>query len=241
MWNLLISLALGAAVALGIRFGTEFGWVAAVFPGLVAAMVAYLLLARRIMKRLEGLFESTQHDVQARRIDKAVQTLETGFALSPWQFLVAAQLHSNIGILLYLKQDMDAALPHLRKSFGKMWLARAMLGAALYRKKDVAGAREVFEGAVRSNKKESVLWAAYAWVLEKEGEHQAALAVVGRGVDQNPKDEKLKAVQVTLQNGKKLKLGKIYEENWFQLYLESPPTQLVGPGFRGGRRAIYRG
>jgi tetratricopeptide (TPR) repeat protein len=241
MWNLLISLALGAAVALGIRFGTEFGWVAAVFPGLVAAMVAYLLLARRIMKKLEGLFESTQHDVQARRIDKAVQTLETGFALSPWQFLVAAQLHSNIGILLYLKQDMDAALPHLRKSFGKMWLARAMLGAALYRKKDVAGAREVFEGAVRSNKKESVLWAAYAWVLEKEGEHQAALAVVGRGVDQNPKDEKLKAVQVTLQNGKKLKLGKIYEENWFQLYLESPPTQLVGPGFRGGRRAIYRG
>jgi tetratricopeptide (TPR) repeat protein len=241
MWNLLISLALGAAVALGILFGTEFGWVAAIFPGLVAAMVAYFLLARRTMKRLEALFSTIEQDVKARRIDKAVQTLEAGFALAPWQFLVAAQLHSNIGILLYLKQDLDAALPHLRKSFGKIWTARAMLAAALYRKKDVAGAREVFEAAVRSNKKEGVLWAAYAWVLEKEGLHQDALAVLGRGVEHNPKDDRLKAVQVTLQNGKKLKLGKVYEENWFQLYLETPPTQLVGPGFRGGRRAIYRG
>jgi tetratricopeptide (TPR) repeat protein len=241
MWNLLISLALGAAVALGIRFGTEFGWVAAIFPGLIAAMVAYVLLARRIMKKLEVLFESTQHDVQAHRIDKAVKSLEAGFVLAPWQFLIAAQLHSNIGILLYLKQDLEAALPHLRKSFGKMWIARAMLAAALYRKKDVAGALGVFEAAVGSNKKEGVLWAAYAWVLEKEGRHEDALAVLGRGVQQLPKDEKLKAVQVTLQNGKKLKLGKVYEENWFQLYLEAPPTQLAGPGFRGNRRAIYRG
>jgi tetratricopeptide (TPR) repeat protein len=241
MWNLLISLALAAAVALGIRFGTEFGWVAAVFPGLVAGTVAYVVLARRIMKRLEVLFESTQHDVQARRIDKAVQSLEAGFALGPWQFLVAAQLHSNIGVLLYLKQDMEAALPHLRKSFSKMWIARAMLAAALYRKKDLAGAREVFEAAVRSNKKEGVLWAAYAWVLEKEGLHADALAVLGRAVAHNPKDEKLQTVQVTLQNGKKLKLGKLYEENWFQLLLEAPPTQLVGPGFRGNRRALYRG
>jgi tetratricopeptide (TPR) repeat protein len=241
MWNLLISLALGAAVALGIRFGTEFGWVAAVLPGVITAMIAYVVLARRIMKKLEVLFESIQHDVQARRVDKAVQTLEAGFPLARWQFLVGSQLHSNIGILLYIKQDTDAALPHLRKSFGKMWIARAMLGAALYRRKDVAGARAVFEDAARSNKKEGVVWAAYAWVLEKEGLHEDALKVVGRGVEQNPKDQKLQSVQVTLQNGKKLKLGKVYEEQWFQLYLETPPTQLQGPGFRGNRRAIYRG
>ncbi len=241
MWNLLISLALGAAAALGIRFGTDFGWVAAVFPGLLVAVVVYIVLARRVMKKLEALFESTQPDIQARRLDKAVQTLKGGFALAPWQFLIGAQLHSNIGILLYVKQDIDAALPHLRKSFSKMWIARAMLAAALYKKKDLAGARAAFEAAVRANKKEGVLWAAYAWVLEKEGQHAEALAVLGRGVAANEKDEKLKSVQVALQNGKKLKLGKVYEEQWFQLYLEPPPQQLIGPGFRGNRRALYRG
>jgi len=86
-----------------------------------------------------------------------------------------------------------------------------------------------------------MLWAAYAWVLEKEGAHDEALTVMGRAVKANPKDEKLKACQQTLQNGKKLKLGKLYEEQWFQFHLEPPPTQLIGPSFRGSRRALYRG
>lgn len=242
MWNLLISLAIGLAVAAGIRFGTEFGWVAAVLPGLVAAAAAYLLLARRTWKRLEGLFDAMQREVQAQKIDRAIQTLEKGFALAPWQFLVSAQLHSNIGILHYIKRDFEAALPHLEKSFSKNWIARGMLAASLYRKRDLAAARKVFEEAVKSSKKEGVLWSAYAWILEKEGQHEDAIAVLSRAVSANPSDEKLKSSLQALQNGKKLKLGKLYEEQWFQFHLEAPPPQLVGPGgFRGGRRAIYRG
>ncbi len=239
MYNLLISLAIGAAVALGIRFGTDFGWVAAVFPGVVALAVAYVLLVRRILKKMERLMDAMQKDVQARKMDKAVQTLQAGFALAPWQFLVAAQLHSNIGVLHYLNEEYDAALPHLEKSFAKHWIARGMLGALRYRRKDVAGARKVLDEAVKSNRKEGVLWATYAWILEKEGQHDQAIALLGRGVQANPSDDKLKASLQALQNGKKLKLGKLYEEQWFQFRLEAPPTQLIGPGFRGNRRALY--
>jgi tetratricopeptide (TPR) repeat protein len=241
MWNLLISLALGAAVTTGILLGTEFGWAAAVVPGVIAAVAAYILLARRILRKLEVLFDGMQREVQARRIEKAIQTLESGFVLAPWQFLVAAQLHSNIGILHYLKQDFDAALPHLEKSFSRNWIARAMLGAARYRKRDLAGAKQVFEDAVKTSKKEGVLWSTYAWILEKEGRHQEAIGVLARAVQANPSDEKLKASQQALQNGKKLKLGKLYEEQWFQFHLEAPPPQFAGPGYRGGRRALYRG
>ena len=143
---------------------------------------------------------------------------------------MAAQLHSNIGVLHYLTQDFDAALPHLEKSFSKHWIARGMLGALRYRRKDVAGARKVFGDGVKANRKEGVLWAAYAWILEKEGQHDEAIAVLGRGVQANPSDDKLKSSLQALQNGKKLKLGKLYEEQWFQFQLEAPPTQLVGAG-----------
>jgi tetratricopeptide (TPR) repeat protein len=241
MWNLLISLAIGLVVAAGIRFGTEFGWVAAVLPGLIAATAAYLVLARRTWKKLEVIFETMQREVQAQKFDRAIQTLQGGFALAPWQFLVAAQLHSNIGILHYLRQEFDEALPHLEKSFSRNWIARGMLGATRYRRHDLEGMKKVLDEAVKVNKKEGVLWSTYAWMLENEDRHEEAIAVLGRAVQANPADEKLKTSLQALQNGKKLKLGKLYGEQWFQFHLERMPPQLVGPGFRGGRRAIYRG
>jgi predicted Zn-dependent protease len=198
--------------------------------------------AQKSSTRVEALFDAMQKEVQAQKIDKAVQTLQGGFALAPWQFLVAAQLHSNIGILLYLKSDLDGALPHLEKSFSKNWVARGMLAALRYRKRDVAGALATFEEAVKANKKEGVLWSAYAWTLEEAGRHEEAIRVLSRAVEANGSDERLKGSLQTLQNGKKLKLGKVYAEQWFQFMLERPPPQYVGGpggGFRGNRRALY--
>jgi tetratricopeptide (TPR) repeat protein len=241
MYNLVISIAIGVAVALALALGTNLGVAAAVFPGLLAASIAYFVLARRTFKKVEAIFEAVQREAQAQKFDKAVQTLQGGFALAPWQFLVASQLHSQIGMLLYIRKDLDAALPHLEKSFSRHWIARGMLGAARYLKRDVAGATKVLEDAVKVNKKEGLLWSLYGWILEKEGRHEDAIRVLGRGAAANPSDEKLQAALQTLQNGKKLKLGKVYQEQWFQFRLEDPPPQFVGGGFRGGRRAIYRG
>jgi len=242
MYNLLISLALGIAVALALGLGTDFGWAAAVFPAILAIAIAYFVLARRTWKRLEVVFDAMQKEVQAQKIDKAVQTLQGAFALAPWQFLVAAQLHSNIGILLYLKSDLDGALPHLEKSFSRNWVARGMLGALRFRKRDVEGALAIFEEAVKASKKEGVLWSAYAWILEETGKHAQAIEVLSRAVAANASDDRLKGSLQLLQNGKNLKLGKVYAEQWFQFMLERPPPQYVGGpgGFRGGnRRALY--
>lgn len=241
MYNLLISIAVGVAVSVALALGTNLGLAAAIFPGVLAITIVYFVLMRRTWKRLEAVFDAMQKEVQAQKFDKAIQTLQGGFVLAPWQFLVASQLHSNIGILHYLKQDLEAALPHLDKSFSKNWVARGMLGAARYRKQDLEGATKVLEDAVRSNKKEGVLWSLYAWILEKEDRHEQAIAVLGRGVAANPSDEKLRTSLQSLQNGKKLKLGKLYAEQWFQFMLERPPPEFAGAGFRGGRRTIYRG
>ncbi len=241
MINLAISLAIGLAVAAAIKLGTEFGWLAAIGPGLLAAAVAYVLLAQRTRKRLEAIFQAMQKDVQAQRVDKALQTLQAGFALAPWQFLASSQLHSAMGQLLYaVRDDVDAALPHLEKSFSRDWIGRGLLAAARYRRRDLAGATKVLEDAVRTSKKEGVLWSAYAWILEKEGRHEEAIRVLGRGVAANGADEKLKTSLQALQNGKKLKLGKLYAEQWFMFRLEAPPVVMGPSPFRGGgKRALF--
>jgi tetratricopeptide (TPR) repeat protein len=238
MINLLISLAAGAAVALAILLGSSFGWAAAALPGAVVAVSAYVLLSRRTFKQLEALFEEAQKEIMAQKFEKAIRTLEGGFALAPWQFLIRAQIHSQIGVLQYVRQEFDAALPHLEKSFSRHWLARAMLATSRYRRRDLDGALKVFEAAVKSNKKEGMLWAIYAWCLDKEDRHDEAVAVMGRAAKANPSDEKVKAVLQSLQNDKKLKLGKIYEEQWFQFHLERMPPEMMGP--RGGRRVVFQ-
>jgi len=241
MYNLLISLAAGLVVTLAVRFGSNLGWVGSVLPGFLALVLAYFLLARRTWKKLEAVFGAVQKDLMAQRIDKALQTLQGGFALAPWQFLVATQLHSQIGVLRYIRQDFEGALPELKESFSRHGVARAMLALCLYRKRDLDGMRKVFEEAMKDNKKDGLVCAAYAWVEEKEGRHDAAVAVLARGVKANPSDDKLKAALQALQNDKKLKLGKLYGEQWFQFHLERVPPEMVSPpGSRGGRRVVFQ-
>jgi tetratricopeptide (TPR) repeat protein len=240
MYNLLLSLAAGIGVGLAVRLGTGLGWAGAVVPASIAAAAAYLVLARRSWKKLEVVFEETQRELQAQKFERAIQVLEKGFALAPWQFLVASQLHAQLGVLHYVRKDFDDALPHLEKSFSRHWVARAMLGAQRWRRKDVAGMRKVFDEAVKANKKEGLVWCAYAWLLDKEGRHEEAVKMLGRGAAANPSDEKLKSALQALQNDKKLKLGKLYGEQWYQFHLEAVPPQAFGGGLpRGARRAIY--
>jgi tetratricopeptide (TPR) repeat protein len=241
MYNLLISLAAGLVVTLAIRFGTSVGWVGSILPGLLALAVAYFVLARRSWKQLEALMGTVQKELLAQKFDRAVQTLEGGFKLAPWQFLVASQIHSQIGVLRYVRQEFAAAQPHLEKSFSRHGVARAMLALTHYKKKDLASMRKVFEDAAKDNKKEGLVFATWAWVEEKEGNHDQAIAVLARGLKANPGDEKLKAAAQALQNDKRLKLGKLYGEQWFQFHLEQMPPQMVSPtGGRGGRRIVYQ-
>jgi tetratricopeptide (TPR) repeat protein len=240
MINLALSLVFGFLTGLVVAIMTSLGATAAVLPGAVVAVGTYLVLVRRTWKQLEAIFDGVQKELQTQRVDKALQLLKGGFHLAPWQFLVASQLHSNIGILLFVKGDAEASVPHLEKSFSRNWIARAMLAVARYRAHDLAGALKIFEQAVKTNKKEGLLWQVYAWVLEKEGRHEEAIAVLGRAAAASPLDEKLKSSLQALQNGKKLKLGKLYNEQWFQFRLEVVPQTMLMPNHRPGRRAMFR-
>jgi tetratricopeptide (TPR) repeat protein len=239
MYNLVISLAAGLLIAAAVRLG-GFGWAAVIIPGALAAAIAYIALNLRAQKRLSARIEAAVAEAQARRFDRAIQIAKGTLAMGPWLFGTQAAVSALIGQFLWWKGENEAALPYLEAAAAGQWPARVMLAIARWRKRDMEGMRKVFEATLkgRGNRKQGLLWCAYAWLLEKEDRHEDAVRVLARGVGANPSDEKLKSALQSVQNGKKLKVGKLYME-WYNFGVEAPP-QMTPPGFRSGKRALYR-
>jgi tetratricopeptide (TPR) repeat protein len=239
MYNLLISLAAGLLVAIGIRLA-GFGWVAVIVPGVLMAAIAYVALNLRAQKRLSAMVDAAVAEAQARRFDRAIQVAKGALVMGPWLFGAEAAIAALIGQFHWWKGDHEAALPYLQKAARGQWPARVMLAVARWRKRDLAGMKQVFEETLkaRGNRKQGLLWCSYGWFLEKENLHDDAVRVLGRAVAANPSDDKLKSALQSVQNGKKLKIGKLYTE-WYNFGVEAPP-QMMPPGFRPGRRATYR-
>lgn len=245
MYNLLIALATGVVLTLLTRtFG--FNVWQSLIPGTIAFAAVYLLLARRIGNKLQALMATVQKDLQGQpssqkeaqaRVERAVKTLEAGLAYEKWQFLVAPEIHSHIGILKYMAKDLDGAQVHLAKASPRNYMAKAMEGALYYQRKDFPTMKKSFEAAVTAGKKEPLMWAVYAWCLAQNKEKDEAVKVLARGVEANPSDEKLKNSLSALQNDKRLKM-KPYEPMWWQFGLETPPPQMLGGG-GGGRRVQF--
>ncbi len=239
MYNLLLSLGMAVLAALAILLAGFSAW-AAIFPALLVFVAANIFLGRRISKKVQALLGSVQRELQARKVERAVKVLEEALKFEKWQLFLGPEIHSNIGLLLYINKDFEAARSHLEGSGQRgptSARAKAMLGCLHFNAKKSAEMRAAFEGAVKAGKKEGIVWATYAYCLEKLGEREGALRVLARAVQTNPTDEKLKALQVALQNDKRLKM-KLYEPEWYQFHLERPPPEFGGPS--GGRRVIYQ-
>ncbi len=244
MINLLLSLAAGVLGFLVFYLTGLAHALGSIFPGAVAAIGAYVFLARRSGKQLEAVMAVAQKEMMARKPERAVAALEEAFKLARWQFGVKSSLHANIGVLLYVQKKFDEAEPHLRKSAGtllRLWQAQAMLAAILFRKKQYEEMEKIFQGAMRGNKSETLLYAVYAWCESQRGEKKKAIEILQKGVSQNASDEKLKTLLGRAQNDKRLKLDG-WGEQWWQFWVETPP-QMMGPqgNVFAGRQRFGRG
>ncbi len=245
MINLLLALVAGAAGFLIFYLTGIAHAIGSIFPGLVAAIAGYILLARRTGKQLEAVMAVAQKEMMARKPERAVQALQDAFSLARWQFGITSSLHANIGVLLYVQKKFDEAEPHLRKGAAtmiKLWLAQAMLGAILFRREQYDEMEKVFDKAMRGNKSETLLYAVYAWCENQRGEKKKALEILQRGLKENPSDEKLKTLVGRAQNDKRLKLDG-WGEQWWQFWLETS-RMMQGPAAGAvfsGRQRFGRG
>jgi len=180
-------------------------------------------------------------------IDRAVEAFKKGLFLQPWQFGVGIQLNGQIGSLLFTKTQLvpdapvAAAIPYLEKArvrgrlatiFAGLWPAWAMLGVAYYKsgKDGLPKAKALFEQCLPSASREGMFWQIYAWILVKEGESEAAIAVLARAREALPSDESVAANLTALQNGKKMSM-QAYGDQWYQFGLEAPTAQMT-PGMQ---------
>jgi tetratricopeptide (TPR) repeat protein len=215
----------------------------------VVTLGLYIVLARRTFTQLQTVVALVQTELssmnqnkkeQQAKADKAIKMLEAALPLGKYQFLLEAEVHGQIGMIKYLFKDFDGAMASFLKTSARNYFARAMQAAIFFQKKDFAAMEKAFEDAVNHGKKESLMWAAYAWCLTQNKESEKAIKVLARGVENNPSDEKLKKALTALQNDKRLKMS-AWEPMWWQLGLEAPPMQQ--PQFMGGanRRRMMRG
>jgi tetratricopeptide (TPR) repeat protein len=243
MYNLILSFAAGVLVALLVRLAGFPIW-AGIIPGTLVFVGVYVVLARRIALKVQALVNAAQKELSSQptsmrdrdqKVAKSVKLLEEGLAFDKWQFLIASELHAQIGMIKYMVKDFDGAQPHLAKANPRNGIALGMLASLHYQKKDYPKSEQTFEAAVRASKKEGVLYAVYAWCLMQQKKKDEALKVLARGVAANPSDEKLKAALTAVQNDKKLKM-KAWEPLWWQFGLENPPLQQP---MGGGRRVQF--
>jgi tetratricopeptide (TPR) repeat protein len=242
MYNLLIAIAAGVAVAILVRL-LGFPLWAGVVPGTLLFAGTYIVLARRIAARIGALSQAAQKELstaasnareQKVKVEKAIRTLEEGLRYDKWQFLVAAEVHAQVGMIKYMVKDLEGAEAHLAKANARNYMAKAMQGALLFQKKEFPRMRQAFEAAVRTGKKEGLVWATYAWCLLQLKEKENAQKVLARAVKTNPTDDKLKNALTSVQNDKRMKM-KPWEPQWWQFGLEQPPMPVMG----GGRRVQF--
>jgi len=241
MYSSLIALIVGALVGGGLALATSLHPAIAVTVGAVVFALVYVLLMRQVMNKVNALMETAQKDLMANRPEKAIKVLEAAQKqYGPWQFYVAKQMNSQIGMIYYMRRDFSKAFDYLNQGFVRHWVAMAMLAITYMKRNQPSKMIETFEKTVAGTRKESLLWSLYAYCLERVGEREKAIAVLQKGLKKIAGDEHLLANLDALQNGRKMKM-QVYGDIWYQFHLEKTGT-IIRQQTKAvqGRRKIVR-
>jgi tetratricopeptide (TPR) repeat protein len=234
--SIVIALLFGAGgFAAGRHF---FGVGSGVLLGVLAFLIAVVVLARLVGKRFGAAQKEVEGHIRAQRVQKAIAGLEALRPLGRWHPLLAWSLDEQIGILRYAGlREIDEALPYLERARFKSGQAWAMLGAGLFRRGRQDDAERVFQQAMKRKPKERLVWAAYVWCALKRQRKDAALAALARARTSLPSDEGLHKMQLAIQNAKPVKM-KPFGQDWYTLQLEPVPVLPGGPGISPSHPAL---
>ncbi len=236
-----MSLLAGASVAglYLVSFRQAPWWGGLIFL-VVVSIGVFFWLSKRILGRLEPLLAEAGNHLKAQRMDQGIATLKSAFRWAPWHPMIGAQLHAQLGSVLYVTDKIGEAEPHLRKSPRSVWTARAMLACIYFRRKDAAAMRLEFEALCKDKKacKESLLWTLYAFCEKELAGKDAAIAVLERGHALMRSDEKLENNLERVKQGKDMKTQS-YEGQWYQFKVGDPPKAQQVIQRAGGGGAMH--
>ncbi|BDU74557.1 hypothetical protein [Mesoterricola silvestris] len=237
MLNLLMGLGVAIGVVLILLPLKVTLWIG-IPLGLAAGIALFIWRSRQVQNQLETIFNRAGELMKKQQFDPAIEVMKEGYALSRWQFMVKGSIDGQIGVVQYVRKKNEEAEPLLRTASYQHYIAKAMLGILQWKRGDKKQAKETFTLALKAGKKESLLYAVYAWVLNEMKERDKAIEVVNKGLAICQGDERLAAQRTCLQNNKPMKM-KVYGEQWYQFMLERPIIRQEPPPFaRISKRSI---
>ncbi|MDB4968813.1 MAG: hypothetical protein JWN44_4502 [Myxococcales bacterium] len=240
MLSIVVAILSGVVVGGLFRLtGVTHSIAGAITPGVIATIIAAIVLMRRIGKMINPVVEEAQRHLQGGRRELALKALREGLRFRMWHPLLASQLRTQIGLLLYDQGDIDGALEELKHASSRPWESPAFLGCAYFKKKDEEQMKSAFEKAVKVGEKDDLSWTVYAWCLASREKKAEAVAVLKRAVEKIPGSERLKNNLELVEGGKKMKVA-VYGDRWARFGLDGSkpgvPKQMRGfaqrPGFR---------
>jgi predicted Zn-dependent protease len=208
--------------------------------GVVAGVGLFIWLGRKVQGDLETIFKRAGELLKKQQFDKAVEVMKEGYRFSRRQFLVKGTVDGQIGMVQYLRKKNEEAEPLLRSATPQHYIAKAMLGILQWKRGETGTARTTFEAALKSGKKESLLYAVYAYILVEMKDRSRAIEVLNRGLKVCKDDDRLLTNRNLLQNNKAMKM-KVYGEQWYQFLLERPIVRQEPPPFAKVSKRAVRG
>ena len=240
MLSIVVAILSGVVVGGLFRVtGLSHSVAGAITPGVIAMIVAVIFLMRRVGGMINPVVEEAQRHLQGGRRELALKSLRDGLRFERWHPLLAPQLRTQIGLLLYDQGDIDGAVAELSRASKRPWESPAFLGCAYFKKRDEAGMVKAFEKAVKVGEKDDLSWTVYAWCLVSRDKKAEAVAVLKRALEKLPANERLKNNLELVEEGKKMKVAP-YGDRWARFGLDGSkpgvPKQMRGfaqrPGFR---------
>ncbi|MBF0198478.1 MAG: hypothetical protein HQL32_12245 [Planctomycetes bacterium] len=240
MLSLIIALLIW--IALSLAFLPIMHPVAAVIVALFPAIGALIYITRKMMNKLQPIMLQAQKQAQAKQFSLAIKTLESLLPMAKWQIMLKSQINSQIGMFLYADKKEDKALEYLEKGSPRAPDSQMILASMYFKKKDAAKVKEVFDITIRVNKKQVLLYNAYAFMLNASDDKEGAIAALQKGLKVNADNDATKDNLLRLQNNKKLNM-KPFGMPWYSLQLEKPPMSMMQQQFAGkaGFRKMKKG
>jgi predicted Zn-dependent protease len=230
---------LGVAIVMGLLLSLlKINFWITLPLGLLAGVALFIYLGRRVQGQLEQVFTRASEALKKQQWDPAIEIMKEGYRFNKWQFLVKGSIDGQIGVVQYLRKKNDEAEPLLRSASYQHYIAKAMLGILQWKRGEKKQARLTFQLALKSGKKESLLYAVYAYVLNEMKDREKAVAILNQGLSVCKDDERLLVNRNSLQNNKPMKM-KVYGDQWYQFMLERPMVRQEPPPFaRISKRAL---
>ena len=225
MYSVLLSLSVALLLGFSGVFLDWWHWAWGILFSVLALVVVWVVLTRRLAGRLHPAMARVQKQMQAGHLDAAIQSLEEMLPLGRWVPLLRGQLLAQMGMLAWHANKKERAMELLNGASVRVAEAQLLLACIRYKNGEIDKALQGLQLAGIANKKHALLHNTHAWMLHKQERSDEAQKVLAAFNKRDPGNEPTKDNLLRLQNRTRMTMHG-FDVHWYSLGLEQPPQEM---------------